>query len=244
VEPKTKAGQDKMVTALAKLSEEDPTFKVHTDQETGQTIISGMGELHLEIIVDRMMREFKVEANVGQPQVAYKETIRKAVKAEGKFVRQSGGRGQYGHCVLEIEPQEPGSGYTFVNKIVGGAVPKEYIAPIDEGIQDAMQNGVLGGYQVLDIKVILEGEEGKVKIVEKVRGKKKFLKRAVEIIGERKTDFSDTVFGITHVDNLQDAEYLKAELINKYNPKDVIINYMGATMGTYAGKGGMIVSFY
>ncbi len=155
VEPKTKAGQDKMVTALAKLSEEDPTFKVHTDQETGQTIISGMGELHLEIIVDRMMREFKVEANVGQPQVAYKETIRKAVKAEGKFVRQSGGRGQYGHCVLEIEPQEPGSGYTFVNKIVGGAVPKEYISPIDEGIQDAMQNGVLGGYQVLDIKVTL-----------------------------------------------------------------------------------------
>ncbi len=155
VEPKTKAGQDKMVTALAKLSEEDPTFKVHTDQETGQTIISGMGELHLEIIVDRMMREFKVEANVGQPQVAYKETIRKAVKAEGKFVRQSGGRGQYGHCVIELEPQEPGTGYTFINKIVGGAIPKEYIAPIDEGIQDAMQNGVLGGYQVLDIKVTL-----------------------------------------------------------------------------------------
>ncbi|HEX2944707.1 MAG TPA: elongation factor G [Clostridia bacterium] len=155
VEPKTKAGQDKMVIALAKLSEEDPTFKVHTDQETGQTIISGMGELHLEIIVDRMMREFKVEANVGQPQVAYKETIRKAVKAEGKFIRQSGGRGQYGHCVLEIEPQEPGSGYTFVNKIVGGAIPKEYISPIDDGIQDAMQNGVLGGYQVLDIKVTL-----------------------------------------------------------------------------------------
>ncbi len=155
VEPKTKAGQDKMVQALMKLSEEDPTFKAHTDPETGQTIISGMGELHLEIIVDRMMREFKVEANVGQPQVAYKETIRKAVKAEGKFVRQSGGRGQYGHCVLEIEPQEPGSGYTFVNKIVGGAIPKEYISPIDDGIQDAMKNGVLGGYQVLDIKVTL-----------------------------------------------------------------------------------------
>jgi len=155
VEPKTKAGQDKMTHALSKLSEEDPTFKVHTDQETGQTIISGMGELHLEIIVDRMMREFGVEANVGQPQVAYKETIRKAVKAEGKFIRQSGGRGQYGHCVLEIEPQEPGSGYTFINKTVGGAVPKEYIAPIDEGIQDAMQNGVLGGYEVLDVKVTL-----------------------------------------------------------------------------------------
>ncbi|MEN6315611.1 MAG: elongation factor G [Clostridiaceae bacterium] len=155
VEPKTKAGQDKMTMALMKLAEEDPTFKAHTDPETGQTIISGMGELHLEIIVDRMMREFKVEANVGQPQVAYKETIRKAVKSEGKFIRQSGGRGQYGHCVLEIEPQEPGSGYTFVNKIVGGAVPKEYISPIDEGIQDAMKNGVLGGYQVLDVKVTL-----------------------------------------------------------------------------------------
>ncbi len=153
VEPKTKAGQDKMGMALAKLAEEDPTFKTHTDPDSGQTIISGMGELHLEIIVDRMMREFKVEANIGKPQVAYKETIRKAVKAEGKFVRQSGGRGQYGHCWIELEPQEPGSGYTFVNKIVGGAIPKEYIPAIDEGIQDAMKNGVLGGYQVLDIKV-------------------------------------------------------------------------------------------
>ncbi len=155
VEPKTKAGQEKMSAALAKLSEEDPTFKAHTDLETGQTIISGMGELHLEIIVDRLMREFKVEANVGQPQVAYKETIRKAVKAEGKFVRQSGGRGQYGHCVLEIEPLEPGSDYEFVNKIVGGAIPKEYIPAIDEGIQEAMKNGVLGGYRVLDVKVTL-----------------------------------------------------------------------------------------
>ncbi len=155
VEPKTKAGQDKMSAALAKLSEEDPTFKAHTDPETGQTIISGMGELHLEIIVDRMLREFKVEANIGQPQVSYKETIRKAVKAEGKFVRQSGGRGQYGHCVIELEPQEPGSGYTFVNKIVGGVIPKEYIPAIDEGIQDAMQSGILGGYQVLDIKATL-----------------------------------------------------------------------------------------
>ncbi len=155
VEPKTKAGQDKMGIALQKLSEEDPTFKTHTDPETGQTIISGMGELHLEIIVDRMMREFKVEANIGKPQVAYKETIRKAVKAEGKFVRQSGGRGQYGHCWLELEPQEPGTGYEFVNKIVGGAIPKEYIPAIDAGIQDAMHSGVLGGYQVLDIKVTL-----------------------------------------------------------------------------------------
>ncbi len=153
VEPKTKAGQDKMTMALMKLAEEDPTFKAHTDPETGQTIISGMGELHLEIIVDRMMREFKVEANVGQPQVAYKETIRKAVRSEGKFIRQSGGKGQYGHCVLEIEPQEPGTGYTFVNKVVGGSIPKEYISPIDDGIQEAMKNGILGGYQMLDIKV-------------------------------------------------------------------------------------------
>jgi elongation factor G len=155
IEPKSKAGQEKMGIALQKLAEEDPTFRTYTDQETGQTIISGMGELHLEIIVDRMMREFKVEANVGAPQVSYKETIRKAVKAEGKFVRQSGGRGQYGHCVLEIEPQEPGKGYEFINKIVGGAVPKEYIGPIDAGIQDAMNNGILGGYQVVDIKVTL-----------------------------------------------------------------------------------------
>ena len=155
IEPKSKAGQEKMGIALQKLAEEDPTFKTYTDSETGQTIIAGMGELHLEIIVDRMLREFKVEANVGAPQVSYKETIRKTVKAEGKFVRQSGGRGQYGHCVLEIEPQEPGKGYEFVNKIVGGAVPKEYVGPIDAGIQDAMNNGILGGYQVVDIKVTL-----------------------------------------------------------------------------------------
>jgi len=155
VEPKTKAGQEKMAIALQKLAEEDPTFKVSTNQETGQTIIAGMGELHLEIIVDRLMREFKVEANVGNPQVAYKETIRKAVKSEGKFVRQSGGRGQYGHCIIEIEPLEPGSGYEFVNKIVGGAIPKEYIGPVDAGIQEAMNSGVLGGYPVLDVKVTL-----------------------------------------------------------------------------------------
>ena len=155
VEPKTKAGQEKMSVALQKLAEEDPTFKVHTDTETGQTIISGMGELHLEIIVDRLLREFKVEANVGYPQVAYKEGIRKAVKVEGKFVRQSGGRGQYGHCVIEVEPQERGKGYEFVNKIVGGAIPKEYIGPVDQGIQEALQSGVLGGYPVVDLKVTL-----------------------------------------------------------------------------------------
>lgn len=155
IEPKTKAGQEKMGIALQKLAEEDPTFRVSTDAETGQTIIAGMGELHLEIIVDRMLREFKVEANVGKPQVAYKETIRKAVKAEGKFVRQSGGKGQYGHCWLEVEPLEAGKGYEFVNKIVGGVVPKEYIGPIDAGVRDAMNTGVVAGYEVLDIRVTL-----------------------------------------------------------------------------------------
>ncbi|MDD4189364.1 MAG: elongation factor G [Eubacteriales bacterium] len=155
IEPKTKIGEAKMSLALKKLSEEDPTFKTHTDPDSGQTIISGMGELHLEIIVDRMMREFKVEANVGKPQVAYKETIRKAVKSEGKFIRQSGGKGQFGHCYIELEPQPRGEGYLFVNKIVGGAIPKEYVNAVDEGIRDAMNNGVLGGYQVMDIKITL-----------------------------------------------------------------------------------------
>lgn len=152
VEPKTKADQERMGTALARLAEEDPTFKMHTDQETGQTIISGMGELHLEIIVDRMQREFKVECNVGRPQVAYRETIRRTIKSEGKFVRQSGGRGQYGHCWVELEPLEPGSGYEFVNKVVGGVIPKEYISPIGAGIEEAMQNGILAGYPVVDMR--------------------------------------------------------------------------------------------
>lgn len=153
IEPKTKAGQEKMGIALAKLAEEDPTFRTHTDQETGQTIISGMGELHLEIIVDRLTREFKVECNVGKPQVAYKETIRKPVKAEGKFVRQSGGRGQYGHCWIEMSPTE--GEYVFENAIVGGAIPKEYIAPIDNGIREAAESGILGGYQVMNFKIKL-----------------------------------------------------------------------------------------
>ncbi|MBX6394563.1 MAG: elongation factor G [Alicyclobacillaceae bacterium] len=155
IEPKTKADQDKMGMALQKLAEEDPTFRTHTDQETGQTIISGMGELHLEIIVDRLQREFKVEANVGKPQVAYKESIRKKVKVEGKFVRQSGGRGQYGHVWLELEPLERGQGYVFENKIVGGVVPKEYVPAVDEGIREAMQNGVLAGYPLIDLKATL-----------------------------------------------------------------------------------------
>ena len=155
IEPKTKADQDKLGVALQKLAEEDPTFKTHTDEDTGQTIISGMGELHLEVIVDRLLREFKVEANVGKPQVAYKETIKKTVKAEGKFVRQSGGRGQYGHVWIELEPLEPGAGYEFVNKIVGGVIPKEYIPAVDAGIQEAMQNGVLAGYPLLDVRATL-----------------------------------------------------------------------------------------
>ncbi len=155
VEPKTKADQDKLSQSLAKLSDEDPTFRVRTDEETGQTIISGMGELHLEIIVDRLLREFKVGANIGQPQVAYKETITKKVVSEGKFIRQSGGRGQYGHVKIEMEPNEPGKGFEFVDAIVGGVIPREYIPAVKAGIEDAMKNGVLAGYPVEDVKVKL-----------------------------------------------------------------------------------------
>ncbi|MBQ3116320.1 MAG: elongation factor G [Clostridia bacterium] len=153
IEPKTKQGQEKMGFALAKLAEEDPTFKTHTDTETGQTIIAGMGELHLEIIVDRLLREFRVEANVGKPQVSYKETIRQAVEAEGLFKRQSGGHGQYGHCKIRLEPQEPGKGYEFVDETVGGSIPKEFIQPINKGIMEASKNGILAGYEVVDFKV-------------------------------------------------------------------------------------------
>jgi elongation factor G len=156
IEPKTKADQDKLSIALAKLSEEDPTFRVHTDAETSQTIISGMGELHLEIIVDRMMREFKVDANIGRPQVAYRETIRKRVeKVEGKFIRQSGGKGQYGHVVINIEPSGPGAGFVFEDKIVGGVIPREYIGPVEQGVKEALENGVLAGYPMVDVKVEL-----------------------------------------------------------------------------------------
>ena len=155
VEPRTKADQEKMGVALGKLAQEDPSFRVHTDEESGQTIIEGMGELHLEIIVDRMKREFNVEANVGKPQVAYRETIKQAVEQEGKFVRQSGGRGQFGHVWIKIEPQEPGKGYEFINEIVGGVIPKEYIPAVDKGIQEQMQNGVIAGYPVVDVKVTL-----------------------------------------------------------------------------------------
>lgn len=155
VEPKTKPDQEKMSIALGKLAQEDPSFRVHTDEESGQTIIQGMGELHLEIIVDRMKREFNVEANVGKPQVAYRETVKTAIEQEGKFVRQSGGRGQYGHVWLKIEPQEPGSGYEFVNAIVGGVIPKEYIPAVDKGVAEQMENGVIAGYPVVDVKVTL-----------------------------------------------------------------------------------------
>ena len=155
IEPKTKASQDKMALALAKLAEEDPTFKTHTDEETGQTIISGMGELHLDIIVDRLLREFKVEANIGNPQVSYREGIRKAAEGEAKYARQSGGRGQYGHAKIRIEPLEPGEGFVFENAIVGGAIPKEFIGPTQQGIEEALQSGIIGGYEVLDVKVTL-----------------------------------------------------------------------------------------
>ena len=155
IEPKTKAGQEKMGIGLSKLAEEDPTFKCYTDEETGQTIIAGMGELHLEIIVDRLLREFKVEANVGKPQVAYKETIRKSADVDEKYARQSGGKGQYGHVKIKIEPNETGKGYEFINNIVGGAIPKEYIPAVDAGIQGAMQSGILAGYPVVDVKVTL-----------------------------------------------------------------------------------------
>ena len=153
VEPKTKADQEKMGTALQRLAEEDPTFKVHTDPETNQTIISGMGELHLDIIVDRMRREFKVECTVGKPQVAYRETIRKTVEAEGKFIRQTGGHGQYGHCWLRLEPMEAGKGFEFANEVVGGVIPKEFINPIQAGVEAAMEDGVVAGYPMVDIKV-------------------------------------------------------------------------------------------
>lgn len=155
IEPKTKADQEKMGVALARLSEEDPTFKIKTNHETGQTLIAGMGELHLEILVDRMKREFKVEANVGNPQVAYRETITKAGEAEGKYIRQSGGRGQYGHCFLRVRPLERGEGYKFINSIVGGAIPKEFIAPVEKGVKEAMENGVIAGYPMVDVEVEL-----------------------------------------------------------------------------------------
>jgi elongation factor G len=155
IEPKTKADQDKLAIALQRLAEEDPTFRVKTDEESGQTLIAGMGELHLDVLVDRMVREFKVAANVGKPQVSYRETIRRAAEGNGRFVRQTGGRGQYGHAVIRLEPNEKGAGYEFVDKIVGGIIPREYIKPVDAGIREALETGIFAGFPVVDVKATL-----------------------------------------------------------------------------------------
>ena len=191
IEPKTKQGQEKMTLALIKLAEEDPTFKTYTDQETGQTIIAGMGELHLEIIVDRLLREFKVEATVGKPQVAYRETFRNAVDAEGMYKRQSGGKGQYGHCKVRFEPLEPGKGFEFVDETVGGSIPKEYIEPVRKGIEEAAKNGILAGYEVVDFKAtVYDGSYHEVdssEIAFKIAGSMAFkdgVKRAKPVILE------------------------------------------------------------
>jgi len=234
VEPKTKADQDKLGQGLQRLSEEDPTFRVRTDEETGQTLIAGMGELHLEIIVDRLKREFNVDANVGRPQVAYRETARKAVeKVEGKFVRQTGGRGQFGHAVINLEPGEQGSGYEFVDKIVGGKIPREYIGPVDLGIQEAMESGILGGYPVVDIRIeLIDGSYHDVDSSEmafKVAGSMAFkeaMKRAKPVLLEpmmavevvTPEDYLGDVMGnlnsrrgrVEHLEPLGNAQQIKA----------------------------------
>ncbi len=219
IEPKTKASQEKMGIALAKLAEEDPTFKTYTDEETGQTIIAGMGELHLEIIVDRLLREFKVEANVGKPQVAYRETIRKNVDVENKYARQSGGKGQYGHVKIRVYPNEAGKGYEFINKVVGGAIPKEYIPAVDAGIQGAMQSGVLAGYPVVDIKVELyDGSYHEV-------------------------DSSEMAFKIAGSMALKDAMRKASPVILEPIMKVVVIvpeNYMGDVIGDLNSRRGQI----
>jgi elongation factor G len=220
VEPKTKPDQEKMGVALGKLAREDPSFRVYTDEESSQTIIQGMGELHLEIIVDRMKREFGVEANIGKPRVAYRETIRKTVeKAEGRFVRQSGGRGQYGHVVLKLEPQSIGKGYEFINDIVGGVVPKEYISAIDKGIQEQMQNGVLAGYPVVDVRVTLyDGSYHEVdssEIAFKIAGSMGFKE------------------GVTRADPVLLEPVMKVEIVT---PED----YLGAVTGDLNRRRGML----
>ncbi len=219
IEPKTKDMQEKMVLGLIKLAEEDPTFKTYTDQETGQTIIAGMGELHLEIIVDRLLREFKIEANVGAPQVAYKETIRKKVEAEGKFIRQSGGKGQYGHCVIEIEPLEPGSGYQFEDKTVGGSIPKEFIQPINNGIQEASKNGVVAGYETVDFKVtLIDGSYHEVDSSE----------AAFKIAGSMA--FKD---GALHADPVLLEPVMKVQV-------EVPDDYLGTVMGNLTSRRGIL----
>jgi len=219
IEPKTKAGQEKMGMALQKLAEEDPTFRTYTDEETGQTIIAGMGELHLEIIVDRMLREFKVEANIGKPQVAYKETITQAAEVDSKYSRQSGGRGQYGHVKLRVTPQEPGQGYVFVNSVVGGSIPKEYIPAVDNGIQEAMKNGVIAGYEVVDVKVELyDGSYHEV-------------------------DSSEMAFKIAGSMGIKDAmKKAKAVLLEPYMKVEVVTpeEYMGDVIGDLNSRRGKI----
>ena len=221
IEPKTKAGQEKMGIALAKLAEEDPTFRAYTDEETGQTIIAGMGELHLEIIVDRLLREFKVEANVGKPQVSYKETITKSADQDTKYARQSGGKGQYGHVKITIEPNEPGKGYEFINKVVGGAIPKEYIPAVDAGIQGAMQSGILAGYNVVDVKVTLyDGSYHEV-------------------------DSSEMAFKIAGSMAFKDAMRKANPILTEPIMKVVIVtpdDYMGSVMGDVNSRRGQIQS--
>ncbi len=221
IEPKTKAGQDKMTMALIRLAEEDPTFKTYTDEETGQTLIAGMGELHLEIIVDRLLREFKVEATVGKPQVAYKETIRRKVKAEGRYVRQTGGHGMYGHCVIEIEPREPGEGYEFVNATVGGIIPREYIPAIDAGIRGASASGALGGYEVVDFRAtLIDGSYHEV-------------------------DSSEIAFKIAGSMAFKDAnDKADPALMEPVMKVEIVVpdDYMGDVMGNVASKRGRIVT--
>jgi elongation factor G len=222
-EPKTKADQDKLSIALQKLSEEDPTFRVHTDEETGQTIISGMGELHLEIIVDRLLREFKVEANIGKPQVAYRETIRRAVEAEGKFIRQSGGRGQYGHVKCLVEPNEPGGGFVFDNRIVGGTIPREYIPAVENGVREAMENGVLAGFPMVDVKVALvDGSYHEVDSSE----------MAFKIAGSMA--LKD---GVRHADPILLEPIMTVEVVT---PEE----YMGDVMGDLSSRRGKIGGMY
>ena len=219
IEPKTKAGQDKMATALMRLGEEDPSFRAYTDAETGQTIIAGMGELHLEIIVDRMLREFKVEATVGKPQVAYKETVRKTVKAEGRFVRQSGGRGQFGHCWIELYPRQAGEGYEFKNAIVGGVIPREYVPAIDAGIQEASKNGPMGGYEVVDFGVsVFDGSYHEVDSSE----------MAFKIAGSMAFKEAITKAGPVLLEPVMDVEIVVAE------------DYMGDVLGDITSRRGRI----
>lgn len=219
IEPKTKDMQEKMALALAKLMREDPTFRVTTNQETGQTLIAGMGELHLEIIVDRLLREFKVEANIGNPQVSYRETIRKPVKAEGKFIRQSGGKGQYGHCIIEMEPLPAGSGYQFVDKTVGGSIPKEYIQPINNGINEARMNGVIAGYETVDFKVtVVDGSYHEVDSSE----------MAFKIAGS-----------MAFQDGAKKADPVLLEPIMKVSV-EVPDEYLGTVMGNLTSRRGML----